>query len=208
MASVVGLLRRKRQPLAAGPEGRHLPRRMSVPSSTPPSGLWQPVLLADERLTLTPLRAEDFESLYAVAADPLIWEQHPNPDRHRRDVFTTFFAGAMASGGALLIRDRSSGEILGSSRFYDHRPEDSSVFIGYTFLARRCWGQGHNPAVKRLMLGWAFQHVAQVFFHVGAHNLRSQIALGRLGVEKTGELEVAYFGESPRRNFVYRLRRP
>jgi RimJ/RimL family protein N-acetyltransferase len=181
---------------------------MSAPSSTPPSGLWHPAHLADNRVTLTPLRVDDFESLYAVAADPLIWEQHPNPDRYRRDVFTTFFAGAMASGGALVIRDLSSGAIIGSSRFYDHRPAESAVNIGYTFFARRCWGQGYNPAVKRLMLGWAFQHVAQVFFHVGAHNLRSQIALGRLGVEKVGQLEVAYHGEPPRLNFIYRLNRP
>ena len=181
---------------------------MTPPLPPPSPGRWQPAHLADERVALVPLRPEDFEALYAVAADPLIWEQHPNPDRHRREVFTTFFAGALASGGAFLIREQGSGAVLGSSRFYDHRPAESSVFIGYTFFARRCWGRGYNPAVKRLMLAWAFQHVAQVFFHVGAHNLRSQIALGRLGVEKTGELEVAYFGESPRRNFVYRLRRP
>ena len=181
---------------------------MSAPPPPPSPGLWQPVHLSGERVVLTPLRAEDFEALYAVAADPLIWEQHPNPDRYRREVFTTFFSGALASGGAFLVRDRSSGEVLGSSRFYDHRPAESAVNIGYTFFARRCWGQGYNPAVKRLMLGWAFQHVAQVFFHVGARNLRSQIALGRLGVEKVGEAEVAYHGESPRLNFIYRLTRP
>ena len=181
---------------------------MTPPLPPPSPGRWQPAHLADERVALVPLRPEDFEALYAVAADPLIWEQHPNPDRHRREVFTTFFAGALASGGAFLIREQGSGAVLGSSRFYDHRPAESSVFIGYTFFARRCWGRGYNPAVKRLMLAWAFQHVAQVFFHVVAHNVRSQIALGRLGVEKTGELEVAYHGEPPRRNFIYRLTRP
>jgi RimJ/RimL family protein N-acetyltransferase len=38
-------------------------------------------------IRLRPLRAEDFEALYAVAADPLIWEQHPSRTRYQRDVF-------------------------------------------------------------------------------------------------------------------------
>jgi N-acetyltransferase len=40
----------------------------------------QPVLTGDI-IELRPLREEDFAQLYAVASDPLIWEQHPDPDR-------------------------------------------------------------------------------------------------------------------------------
>ena len=52
----------------------------------------QPCLKGD-LLELRPLCAEDFRDLYAVAADPLIWEQHPCKDRYQEEVFTSFFRG-------------------------------------------------------------------------------------------------------------------
>ena len=65
--------------------------------------------LTSERLELRPLRAEDFEALYAVARDPLIWELHPAKTRYKRPVFKAFFAAALKSGGAFAILERGSG---------------------------------------------------------------------------------------------------
>jgi RimJ/RimL family protein N-acetyltransferase len=161
--------------------------------------------LANSVVSLSPLREDDFEELYAVASDPLIWEQHPNPDRYKREVFETYFEGAMASRGAFLIRDARTDRAIGSTRFYDHDPDKSEVKIGYTFFARDCWGKNLNPQVKALMLAHAFQYVDNVIFHVGALNKRSRIAMERLGAELLGEQEVAYFGEAPRVNVVYRM---
>lgn len=159
--------------------------------------------LADERITLQPLQLNDFEKLYAVASDPLIWEQHPNKDRYKRDVFETFFKGAMESGGAFLILKTETGEVIGSSRFYDWNPDEESVLIGYTFLARNCWGTTYNRALKTIMLNHAFRFAEKVIFHIGAVNIRSQKAIERLGAVKTGEQEVTYYGESPKVNFIY-----
>jgi hypothetical protein len=50
--------------------------------------------------------------------------------------------------------------------------------------------------------------VQHVIFHVGAQNLRSRIAMQRLGAELIREEDVAYFGESPRRNVVFRITAP
>ena len=75
----------------------------------------QPVL-ENEFIRLQPLQQNDFERLYAVASDPLIWEQHPNKDRYKREVFQTYFEGAMESKGALLVIDKLTGEVAGSSR--------------------------------------------------------------------------------------------
>ncbi len=77
--------------------------------------------LTGELLRLRPLREEDFDSLHAVASDPLIWEQHPASNRHELDVFREFFRGAMASGGALLVIDAATGAVIGSSRYHDLR---------------------------------------------------------------------------------------
>lgn len=163
--------------------------------------------LADLRVRLSPLRAADFPALYAVASDPLIWEQHPNPDRYRQEVFATFFQGAMASGGAFLVADAHSNQVIGSTRFYELDAAAGTIAIGYTFLARRCWGEGYNRAMKTLMLDHAFQHLQRVIFHVGEFNQRSRIAMERLGAVYTGIASIAYYGETARSNVVYAIDR-
>ena len=77
----------------------------------------QPILKG-KLLELRPLCAEDFDDLYAVASDPLIWEQHPAKDRCQEDVFKAFFREALESGGALIAMDCKDGRVIGSSRFH------------------------------------------------------------------------------------------
>ena len=162
-------------------------------------------LLETEKAILYPLREKDFDRLYAAASDPKIWEQHPNRDRWKKEVFQIYFDGAMQSKGAFIIIDKSTGDVAGSTRFYDYDPVNDTVLIGYTFYARKYWGKGFNRSVKITMLDYAFQFVAKVDFHIGADNIRSQIAIGRLGASKIWEQEVAYFGERPKLNFIYEI---
>jgi hypothetical protein len=61
---------------------------------------------------LRPLRPEDFPDLYAVAADPLIWEQHPHNNRFQEEVFKKFFRDALACGGALIAIDSQSHSFI------------------------------------------------------------------------------------------------
>ena len=165
---------------------------------------WQPVL-ENEFVRLQPLQAVDFEKLYKVAADPLIWEQHPNQNRYKREVFQTFFEGALASGGAFLIYDNEQNEVIGSTRFYDYDSVNKSVLIGYTFYAKSAWGKGYNYAVKNIMLEYAFQFADKVILHVGAENYRSQKAMAKLPAEKIDEIIVSYYGEADKLNFVYEI---
>lgn len=166
----------------------------------------QPIL-ENEQYQLIPLQQGDFESLYEVASDPEVWKQHPNKDRYRKEVFRTFFEGAMKSGGAFKITEKSSGEILGSTRFYDYNQSDNSIFIGYTFYGTKSWGKGINPQVKKMMLQYIFQFVDTVYFHVGKDNIRSRTAVERLGAENIGEEEIAYFGEPSRINIIYQIKK-
>ena len=137
--------------------------------------------LTGELLELRPLAAEDFRDLYAVAADPLIWEQHPNRDRYQEEVFAAFFREALASGGALVAVDRTNGRVIGSSRFHGYDEAKSEVEIGWTFLARSHWGGAYNGEMKRLMLRHAFRFVTSVVFLVGPHNFRSRRAVEKIG---------------------------
>jgi RimJ/RimL family protein N-acetyltransferase len=142
--------------------------------------------LRGELIELRPLGPEDFEALFAVASDPLIWEQHPANDRFKEDVFRGFFRDALASGGALIVVDSKDGSVIGSSRFHGYDEARSEIEIGWTFLARSHWGGTYNREMKRLMLGHAFQFVNRVVFLVGPQNLRSQRALEKIGGIRVG----------------------
>lgn len=166
----------------------------------------QPLHLRNEWVVLRPLEENDFEALYQVASDPLIWEQHPNPDRYKREVFMNYFNGAIASKGAMLIMDNDK-KTIGCTRFYNHVPEKNQVNIGYTFFSRSCWGKPYNRSAKQLMINHVFLYTAYVIFHIGAHNLRSQKAIEKLGALKVAEEEIAYYGEKPTNNFIYRINR-
>jgi len=165
----------------------------------------QPAHLKNDIVWLEPLKQQHFEELYLVASDPLIWEQHPNPDRYKLDAFTNYFKGAMESGGAFIIRDTLSGKALGSSRYCAYDAANKEIQIGYTFFSRVCWGKSINKAVKKLMLTHAFNDVDKVAFYVGANNIRSQKAMEAIGGIKVREEVVAYFGEPDRLNFRYEI---
>lgn len=154
-----------------------------------------PDSLKNEQIWLEPLRESDFERLYAVASDPEIWEQHPSPDRYKKEVFQKFFDGAVDSQSAFLIIDQETNEVIGSTRFYEYDKINKSIAIGYTFLAKEYWGGKYNSSVKKLMLDYAFQFAEKVYFHVGASNIRSQTAVLRLGAQLQETVMFDHYGE-------------
>lgn len=155
--------------------------------------------LKSKLVELRPLRADDFYRLYAVARDPLIWEQHPASNRYQEDVFREFFREAMESGGAFIAIDASDGNVIGSSRFFGYSEDKSEIEIGWTFLARSHWGGRYNREMKELMLRHALKYVDHVIFIVGPENLRSRRAVEKIGavqvasrLDKNGQEKVAY----------------
>lgn len=166
---------------------------------------FQPENLENELVRLVLLKSTDFERIYAVASDSLIWEQHPNNDRYKRDVFENFFDEALQSKSAFAILDAKTDEAIGSSRFYDYVAEKKFVAIGYTFLARKHWGGIYNKEVKSLMLNYAFQFVDTVIFHIGAENLRSQKATEKLGAKKLDDAKSSFYGEVVKDRWVFAL---
>src|SRR6266436_9693597 len=107
--------------------------------------------LRGELLELRPLAPEDWDDLVAVASDPLIWEQHPEGDRYKKEVFEIFFEGALESGGAFVAIDTKTQQIIGSTRFHGYDSEKAEIEIGWTFLAKKYWGGRYNRELKDLM---------------------------------------------------------
>jgi N-acetyltransferase len=163
--------------------------------------------LADDLLQLRPAQREDFDALFAVASDPLIWAVHPAHDRYQELVFRELFEDGMASGGMLVVRDKSSGSSIGSSRYNGYDAKRSSIEIGWTFLARSHWGGLHNRALKRLMLRHAFQYVESVDFVVGEHNIRSRKAMEKIGGVLTPRSTERLLGGEIKRNVIYEIRK-
>jgi RimJ/RimL family protein N-acetyltransferase len=163
---------------------------------------WQPTLRG-ATVVLRPIAEDDFDALHSAANDPLIWEQHSERNRHERAVFERFFRDAMGCGGGLVIAEREGGRIIGSSRYYDWKP-NASVVIGYTFLERAHWGGRTNREVKSLMLAHAFAHVATAWFHVSPGNVRSQRALERIGA-RLDRRELVEVSGVPSDRLIYRI---
>lgn len=167
----------------------------------------QPVL-EGELLLLRPLRPDDWEALFGVASDPLIWEVHPQHDRWQEPVFRRFFDDALAKGGALAAIDLAHGSVVGSSRFERFDPSDGgSVEIGWTFLARSHWGGRYNPELKRLMLHHALSQVERVVFRVGETNWRSRRAMEKIGGRLTDISTVEDTASGPVRHVQYEITR-
>ena len=163
--------------------------------------------LQGKLIELCPLKPADWDQLFAVASDSLIWEQHPEHDRHREDVFRVFFNEALESGGAFVIIDRKTQQIIGSTRFYGYDPEKSEIEIGWTFLARRYWGGRYNSEMKRLLLNHAFRFVESVVFFVGENNVRSQKAIEKVGAIRVGTATKRYGNHPPATNVKYVIRK-
>ncbi len=138
--------------------------------------------LKGEFIELRPLTPGDWKDLYAVASDPLIWEQHPESDRYKEEVFKVFFREALESGGAFVV-------------------------IGWTFLTRKYWGGHYNREMKKLMLAHAFKFVENVVFFVGETNFRSQKAMEKIGAIRSGIVTRAYGNHPPALNVKYVIKK-
>jgi RimJ/RimL family protein N-acetyltransferase len=167
----------------------------------------QPHLVGD-LLELRPLRPDDWDSLFGVASDPLIWEQHPAHDRYKEEVFKEFFRESLESGGAVVVIDRKTQRMIGSSRYFGFEPRKGEIEIGWTFLARSHWGGKYNGELKRLMLDHAFRFVESVVFLIAPTNVRSQKAMEKIGGVLTERRETANLHGQSVEHVVYHIKKP
>jgi len=153
-----------------------------------------PVVLEGHGVRLEPLSRDHADALGAAASDGRLWElwftSVPSPDKaasYIDDALTGQAAGHMLPW---VVRESSTGEIVGSTRYHDIVPAIDRVEIGYTWYAGR-WQRSHvNTACKRLLLGHAFDTVgcAVVGLRTDNFNFASQRAIAALGAKQDGVL--------------------
>lgn len=164
--------------------------------------------LSNDLLLVRPLVPQDFDALYAISSDPLLWEQHPNKERSQRDGFERWFVEAMASGGALTVVEQATGRVIGTSR-YRAVPESPRAFeIGWTFIARSHWGGVYNSSLKRLMIDHAFRFVEYVFFYIHGKNYRSRRAVEKIGGQLITEIDGRVLNARSPEAVIYSINRP
>lgn len=165
----------------------------------------QPTLVG-ARVIVRPIATKDWDAMFAAAADPGIWELHPESDRYTEQAFRLFFDGAIECGSAFAIIDRRNGRVIGSSRYHGHDPDNREIEIGWTFLSRDYWGGSYNLEIKRLMVDHAFTFVDTVVFWVDESNLRSRRAMEKIGsVQRDGIRFKEGAGDRP--YVIYELRK-
>lgn len=161
--------------------------------------------LENELIVLRPLNEQDFESLYQVVKDPLIWEQHPNSDRFKRDVYSAFFKESIESKGALIVIDKASNEVIGSTRFKLIDNAENAVEIGWSFLSRKYWGGVYNESMKKLMIDYAFESLEDVIFYIGKENIRSQKAVEKIGGARINESKYQHLIKISQNDLTYQI---
>lgn len=164
--------------------------------------------LTGELIELRPATPDDFDALFAIASDPLIWEVHPANDRWQEPVFRAFFAAGLASGGMLIAIDRATARVIGSSRYDFDRALPGEVEIGWSFLARSYWGGRYNGEMKALMLAHAFGSVERAIFVIGEDNIRSRRAIERVGGTLTDRRFSAVMAGREAKHVIYAIERP
>lgn len=154
----------------------------------------QNIVLENNRVRLRPLDTADFEALKPAAFDPDLWQftlTRADDAVSLADYLAT--AGHDREAGrryAFAIIDRETGQLAGSTSYYNLVPHDQRLSIGYTWVGRDFQRSGLNRAAKHLLLSYAFDHLGyeRVELETDARNERSQQAMRRMGATEEGTL--------------------
>ena len=162
-------------------------------------------LLENELVVIRPLSAQDYDELYKAASDPAIWEQHTTTDRWKPKGFRTFFEESLASKGAMVIINKSTNQIIGSSRYHQEPDTPEAVEIGWSFLTKAYWGGLFNRSFKTLMIEHALEDKTDVLFLIAKDNFRSQKATEKLGCERLSKEDYPLYFRKEKTHYTYRI---
>jgi RimJ/RimL family protein N-acetyltransferase len=89
-----------------------------------------------------------------------------------------------------VVRDLATGEIVGSTRYFNVEAAHRRLEIGHTWYSKRAQRTGINIESKLLLLTHAFEalHCIAVEFRTNFFNFASREAIARLGAKQDGIL--------------------
>lgn len=153
--------------------------------------------LHGQHIYLRLLQPEDIPTLRALAHDEGIWEFTKTLliNDTFDEQFDKYISIALNPNGiglqrSFVMRDATTDEIMGMTRFYHIEPEHKRLKIGYTWYIPKYWGKVHNKECKLLLLQYTFETLGfrRVEFEVAHQNIRSQKAVEKIGGIREGML--------------------
>ena len=153
-----------------------------------------PVTLDGQHTRLEPLSAAHHEALLAAADDGELWNSTvtlvPNRDTMTAYIEAALTAQARGSELPFVIIGKSSGKVVGTTRFYEIDQNDRRLAIGYTWLSVSAQRTAVNTEAKLLLLTHAFELLKfnRVEFITDVLNQQSRRAILRLGAKEEGIL--------------------
>lgn len=160
-------------------------------------------IIENNLILLRKITWADFEDLFSIAKNKIIWEHYPNKEIYKKKYFSLFFEEAIRCENCYIILLKENNQIIGSTRFYIG--EKNKLIIGYTFLNPKYWGKKINFEVKKLMINHAFEFFNQVNFVIASTNIRSLKAVEKIGAVKTNKLKKTYSNKVSLECFYYTI---
>ncbi|MFD9735872.1 GNAT family N-acetyltransferase [Umezawaea sp. NPDC059074] len=141
---------------------------------------------------LEPLTEDHAEGLLAAGKDPAIWTWLSVLQPTTLDEMRAFVTKALADPNrrAWVQLDPATGEVAGTTSYYEIDPVHRGVYIGHTWIGPRWQRTGLNTGAKLLLIGRAFDDLGahRVGWHTDMLNARSRAAITRLGATFEGSL--------------------
>lgn len=153
-----------------------------------------PITLQGKHVRLAPLTQAHAEPLVAAAAEGELWNSTVTiiPDHTNVAGYIDAALNGQSIGKELpfVIIKQASGEVVGTTRFYEIRPNDRAAAIGYTWLSKSAQRTLINTEAKLLLLTHAFDvwRCVRVELITDVLNEQSRAAILRLGAKQEGIL--------------------
>lgn len=152
------------------------------------------ITLEGKHVKLVPMGLHHVDALLGAALDPKIWQFTSSiirtADEMRRYVETALSWQSAGTAVPFVTTERSSGSVIGSTRFGNIDWEHRRAEIGWTWLNPKWWRTPINTEAKYLMLRHAFEewNCIRVELKTAAKNERSRAAIARIGGKEEGTL--------------------
>lgn len=154
----------------------------------------EPVKLAGQHAILEPLELSHVPAIGRAVEDGELWRlwftHVPSPE-----TAAAYVEQALAmrdQGGAMpfAVRHATSGDVVGSTRYFNVDEENHRLEIGYTWYAKRVQRTAVNTECKLMLLRHAFEELGAIAVELRTHfhNHASRAAIARLGAKQDGIL--------------------
>lgn len=153
-----------------------------------------PVNLAGTYVDLQPLQMHHAAELLEAGAAPQIWTWLPaapaSLEAMEELIRQSLTAGAKGQEHPFVVLEKSSGRVVGSTRYLEVQEQHRTVEIGWTWYSPDVWGTAVNPEAKYLLLRHAFEDwgALRVQFKADSLNERSLAGIRKLGAKYEGLL--------------------